>query len=368
MPENLLDSNPDEDGPQIELGAADLDEDIDEDTISEDDIEADKTPLAPSSRSMRVQATQLRKPRSSEEHRLPPVIVNTAAKTKNAKAMVQALLDRHDTAMIEKLAEMGQPAVMALIAHFPGPLTSELRGGTIESPPRASECGPILRTLVRIGEPAVPFLVVRTADADPVVRSWATRLLGEIPNAEGARAVVRRLVEKNADVRRAALAAGRLMASSAEARDALREGLTSVALDPSHSENARHATIESLADLREARAVPELIRLVGGDNQDIAKSAQWALVTLTRQDFGRSRKDWMAWWAEHGHRHRIEWLIDALMHDVQDVRRAAGDELKSLTKEYFGYYDDLPEKERAKARDRYREWWDAKGKARFTSH
>jgi len=31
----------------------------------------------------------------------------------------------------------------------------------------------------------------------------------------------------------------------------------------------------------------------------------------------------------------------------------------------FGYYDDLPKKERAKAQERYREWWESKGKARF---
>ena len=53
------------------------------------------------------------------------------------------------------------------------------------------------------------------------------------------------------------------------------------------------------------------------------------------------------------------------MHENPDIRRAAGEELKSLTKEYFGYYDDLPKKERARAQHRYREWWEGRGKARF---
>jgi hypothetical protein len=59
------------------------------------------------------------------------------------------------------------------------------------------------------------------------------------------------------------------------------------------------------------------------------------------------------------------WLIDALMHDDPEIRRAAGEELKALTKEYFGYYDDLSKGERQKAQRRYRDWWEATGKARF---
>ena len=89
-------------------------------------------------------------------------------------------------------------------------------------------------------------------------------------------------------------------------------------------------------------------------------------MTITRQDFARDAVRWTAWWEQNANMHRIEWLIDSLMHDDAEIRRAAGDELKALTKEYFGYYDDLPRKERARAQSRYREWWDTKGKAKFS--
>ena len=75
--------------------------------------------------------------------------------------------------------------------------------------------------------------------------------------------------------------------------------------------------------------------------------------------------EWEKWWRKNAGRHRIEWLIDSLMHEDADIRRTAGDELKSITKEYFGYYDDLPRRERAGAQARYREWWEGKGKSRF---
>ena len=81
----------------------------------------------------------------------------------------------------DNLVAIGESAVSALVAVFPGPITSDPRRG--DAPVRASDCGPVLRTLARIGHAAVPFLVVRTADASPDVRSWATRLLGELPGS-----------------------------------------------------------------------------------------------------------------------------------------------------------------------------------------
>ena len=127
----------------------------------------------------------------------------------------------------------------------------------------------------------------------------------------------------------------------------------------------RHAAIEALADLRESRAVPRLLLLLSDANADVVKSVHWALEVIARQDFGSDPERWREWWRKHSDQHRLQWLIDALMHENPDLRRAAGEELKSLTKEYFGYYDDLPKKERARAQRRYQEWWERRGKARF---
>src|SRR4029079_17830720 len=84
------------------------------------------------------------------------------------------------------------------------------------------------------------------------------------------------------------------------------------------------------------------------------------------QYFGTSVQRWSAWWSDNYERHRLEWLIDALMHDQAAIRAAAGEELKTTTKEYFGYYDDLPKRERERAQSRYREWWNSVGRVRFS--
>jgi hypothetical protein len=343
--------------PEISLGAAALDDE----ELGDLPPDSDGVPLAPSSRSLAHSARPLPMAKSSEELKLPTVIVDLA---NDCQALLDELLAGSSSAG-DKLVQIGEPAVTVLASSFPGPITAELRRGVGNAPSRASECGPVLRTLARIGVKASSVLVVRTADGDPNVRAWATRLLGEMPNEESARAIVRRFVDDEQEVRRAALAAGRLMQSSPEARSMIQVGLADLLGDATRPEEQRHALIEAVADLRDGRAIPTVLRLLEDRSHDIVRSAHWALVVLARQDYGTSAAAWETWWRQNSGRHRIEWLIDALLHESADIRRAAGDELKSTTKEYFGYYDDLPVAERQKAQKRYRDWWESKGKARF---
>ena len=141
--------------------------------------------------------------------------------------------------------------------------------------------------------------------------------------------------------------------------------MEAVCFDSAQPAEARRRATGALGDLRDDRAVPALVALLEDPDADLAATAHRALVGLTAQDFGPSRFRYTSWWNTHQTSHRIEWLIDALTHDHVEIRRAAGEELKAVTKEYFGYYDDLPPAERASAQQRYREWWNSRGKALF---
>jgi HEAT repeat protein len=174
---------------------------------------------------------------------------------------------------------------------------------------------------------------------------------------------VPRLFDSDPSVRKVARLAARALGEVAP--EALIERLVRYYRDPSLGEERRVEMIETLGELRERLAVPLLIDALGEEEEHLAAAARRALITITRQDLGRDAKRWQAWWAQNGGRHRIEWLIDALMHEVPAVRRAAGDELKAATKEYFGYYDDLPRREREQAQQRYRDWWRIDGRLRY---
>lgn len=101
------------------------------------------------------------------------------------------------------------------------------------------------------------------------------------------------------------------------------------------------------------------------DDRSLVEAVHRVLVALTHQDFGESAARWDAWWREHEQSHRIEWLIDALVHDELANRAAASEELALLTKETFGYADDLPKRDRERAQARYRQWWTNVGRIRF---
>jgi hypothetical protein len=112
--------------------------------------------------------------------------------------------------------------------------------------------------------------------------------------------------------------------------------------------------------------VPDLIGVIeradrGGDH------ARRTLITLTAQDFGASERKWRKWYDTARRKHRIEWLMDGLLHKEDSIRETAINSLRRLTGEYFGYHHDLPRKEREAAAERWAAWWRDAGHRRFTS-
>jgi HEAT repeat protein len=126
----------------------------------------------------------------------------------------------------------------------------------------------------------------------------------------------------------------------------------------------RLAAMRAMAEVREASFVPALVHALGDGSEGVVSAAHAALVQVTRQDFGADARPWLKWWEQNAERHRLEWLIDALTHEVSELRRLAGEELRALSKQYFGFASDLPPRDRERAQRRYRDWWITEGRAR----
>ncbi|MGB9340376.1 MAG: hypothetical protein WCB63_14095, partial [Polyangiales bacterium] len=121
------------------------------------------------------------------------------------------------------------------------------------------------------------------------------------------------------------------------------------------------ASIEALGKLRDAHSFEFFITLLESPEADVVAAAHASLVRLSCQDFNRSKKKWSAWYDKHGAEHRVVWLINALMHPDERLRRRAGEELKHLSQEDFGYEPGLSKKARLAAQKKYRTWWVAVG-------
>ncbi|HEY1960701.1 MAG TPA: hypothetical protein VGH28_34050 [Polyangiaceae bacterium] len=332
-----------------------------EESLAEDGEEVllDVVPPAPESEQA-VSVGPHRPPPAHSEKALPSIIVDIEGEL---AALVDRVLGGADDGQSEaELLRQGASAMPAIMARFPGPLARS-RADIREPLPRASECGPLLRLIARQRKVALAYVLEEVGSPDVSRRFWATYLLAELPYAEGARLLVPRLFDPDPKVRLVARAAARAMAETAH--DALLAEIARIVREPSTSRTARLGLLEALGDMREPKAVALLVGHLSDEDAEIATVARRALIAITRQDFALDTRKWLAWWGQNSSRHRIEWLIDALEAETPGIRRAAGDELKTLTQETFGYYDDLPKRERERAQQRFRDWWASEGRARF---
>jgi HEAT repeat protein len=268
-----------------------------------------------------------------------------------------------DEAAEDELLRAGGYAMPAIMARFPGPITMELERLESANLPRASECGPVLRLVATQRRTALPFVLAHVEDEDDGRRYWATFLLSDLVYADSVQPAINRIFDENPRIRRVARAATRAIAETHGL--AVIERLEAVLREDDADRTRRQRAIEALGETREPLAVPVLFPLLDDPDPEIISSARQALVIITRQDLATDIAKWKSWWIQNEGRDRIEWLIDALMHEHANVRGAAGEELKTLTKEHFGYYEDLPRRERAAAQSRYREWWTSTGRVRF---
>jgi hypothetical protein len=291
---------------------------------------------------------------------LPSVIVDLDDEL--AMMVDRILSGEADEGAEAELLRQGERAMRVLMARFPGPLTFERsRLAMTKSPPRASDCGPLLRLIVRQRRAALPFVLERLSDPDAEARGWAMHLLIEFPYDEAIPYVLTGL--RDSDVVARASAAQAFIAISKVLPDETRDAVRDLAHDEEAA--ARAVALLAMARLRQTALVPDLIHGLADSDQRVVATAHEALIQVSWHDFGNDARLWLKWWEHNASRHRVEWLIDSLTHEVSEIRRGAGEELRSITREYFGYSSDLPPRDRDRAQQRYRDWWITEGRTKF---
>lgn len=316
-------------------------------------------PMPMSEQQVSVPAHKPPSSRSDHSRILPSVIVDVASEY---VSLVDRVLAGPDEEAETDLLRAGGYAMPAIMAKFPGPIAIEperLEGAVL---PRVAECGPVIRLIASQRRTALPFVLSHVQGADAESRFWATYLLTELVYPDAIDAAIARTFDEDARVRRAARAAARALAEAHP--QPVVERLGEIA--STQSVVRRIQAIEALGETREPLAVPVLLPLLEDAVEDVVLATRAALVVITQQDFARDTDKWLGWWGDNRGRHRLEWLIDSLMHEQRALRGSASEELRTITKEYFAYYDDLPKRERERAQSRYRDWWENIGRVRFS--
>ncbi|HMJ52616.1 MAG TPA: hypothetical protein VK540_11085 [Polyangiaceae bacterium] len=198
-----------------------------------------------------------------------------------------------------EILELGEAAIPSVFARFPGPLTVD-RNQAIGDLPRPADCGPVLRIVAAMRRLALPFLAVRSADADVEVRFWATYLLGELNYADVAAALVPRLFDENPAVRRIAVRSARTLAAGGNEGIPLRKALERTVSYSEEPEGRRLIALWTIGELRLYRSIPTLIAVLADPLDSISEAAQRSLTAMTRQEFGKNREKWNDWWETKG--------------------------------------------------------------------
>ncbi len=294
----------------------------------------------------------------------PSIIVEMDASVEDAVRSLSQVGPDSAEAEIAQVVALGELALPVLARDFPGLLWFD-RSRPHRRLPRGRDVSALARAIAAFGDRAVPYLVPILDHPGADERFYAVLLASEFRHPLLVEPLAKRVFDT--DERTAALAVDVLRMQrrfEQPLRDVI-EGLRAEARVPRSDVRRRVAATRALGALRDAGALDLFVQLLSSDKPELVAEAHRSLVSLTKQDFGDVPARWLDWVDDNRSRHRIEWLIEGLLHADEKMRSAAGDELKKITQEYYGYHPSLPRRDREVAQRKYLDWWRAEGRRRF---
>ena len=268
-----------------------------------------------------------------------------------------------ETPLVNALLRLGMAGVDALVRRFPGPSWAP-RGQLHKRAVAGRDLGPLPRALWAFEDEMIPavaeLLEAQHADA----RLYAAVLAGDRVHPDLLWPLYRRLFDPEGTVRLLVAETLPLYRNAQGFEDVLKS-LRKRASDERESLQNRLAALEAVASLRDVGSIDVLADLAAHSDRQYSLPAQRALVAITGQDFGDATRKWKAWHGKNAGQNRAQWLIESLMHSEERVRAIAGNELQRLTQVYYGFTASAPKRDRERAQDRYRAWWEQEGKSQF---
>ena len=260
--------------------------------------------------------------------------------------------------VISRLRQEPSEAVLRMLTrHFPGPLWFD-RKRPHRRLPSATLVSAVSSAFVALGGDAAPYVAHLLRRGDDDQKFYAALIAGECPNAMLLRPLWRLALGGDPGSRRAALSAlatHRGLDGFAHVLDAFR----SVVSDSDSRQAWRLRAIDASAALHDAHALGSLVEALADKDRAIARASHDALVALTCHDLGPLRRPWRRWSKTHGHRHRVEWLLDALADRRRELRLRSWKELTKLSGDAAGLSEASPRGEFQNARATYARWWQA---------
>lgn len=292
------------------------------------------------------------------------VIVDMGENIEQLVSQLERCSPEEDEEAIAALLKVGEAALPVLVRRFPGPLWFD-RHEKHHRLPRGRDISAIARAIASFGDRAIPYVASLLTGHSVDARFYATLLSTEVPSLDLIHPLGERLFDVDGGTRALALDVLRRYPAFTKPMAEMFKSLRVQALRERDDPNRRRLAARALGELRDGRSVETLLRLLTVRDATLRDLAHQALAHITKQDFGDQPRKWQPWYERWGQCHRVEWLIEALVHPDEGVRASAASELKQTTQEYFGYHPASPKRDREIAQRKYRKWWEDEGAARF---
>lgn len=267
----------------------------------------------------------------------------------------------YDETAAELLLGIGVDALQKLVRQFPGPLVIDRyqQSGRLR---RIQHHGPLLKTVLKFGKKAVPFLLPLFDSVDSDVRFYVTFLFSELHYPEALEKLTTRLFDSDRQIRAIATDVIRGYKRHPEYRWAIEKVIGTMQDKRAAVESKRFAA-EALGLLREPSAVIGLADNLTSNDPVLVERSVRALVRITFCNYGSSRDRWLEWWYANRARHRIEWAMDALINSQETLRKDAAYELKTLIGDVVTWPSDPADiKQCAELRRNLSGWWEREGR------
>jgi len=224
----------------------------------------------------------------------------------------------------------------------------------------------MLEVLVRIGPDAVPGLIEKLSRPDVDSRFYATYAFSVFDPIPALSPLIARLFDDDPSV---AFCAADVLFRIREAPEFERvsAGLRNACLEDGEPPETRRRALVAVREFRLVEAIEPLIRCIEDSNADVAQEALQALVAITKQDFGDSKRKWLKWQKKNGATSRVAWLIQGLASKDDNIRLDSLAELRHITGLDHGYVHNASERARKAAIKEWLSWWDKEGAKAFPS-
>ncbi|MBN2804877.1 MAG: hypothetical protein JXR91_17405, partial [Deltaproteobacteria bacterium] len=267
---------------------------------------------------------------------------------------------------VRQLLDAGEVSIATIISHFPGPLLIDRYQEMVHLSP-VSYHGPLLRTLTLFGKKVVPYILPLLESFDSEIRFYATYLFSEVASPDVLVSLVNRLFDNDRQIRTVTVDIVKKFSGLHEYKQVI-ENISMVLADNSTPLDKKRLAAEVLGDLQDKNAVLPLASMLGSVDGILAERCQKALIKITLNDFGYSERKWVTWFSNNRDLNRLEWAIESIIHQNENLRRAA----ITVVKDTIGDTIELPRppydfKQRQLLHDVCKKWWSETGIKLFSS-